>query len=595
MPLGPEKAKLRAALFILCAASFIACIVSWWSYHETHPSAALQPVNTGRFGSQSGFMNRDPNQSPLSGGLDGWFSEGIARSSGNDGDSSTSADPGAGRFGRNGGYGGRGNGGTSGFGGSASKSEQIGLAVYAGLFLALSGTVYLLYKRKTRHRTSMTADLPAIPATSAMPLELGMVDSATRTDPASAKPPVPSASAAAIPPARGSIWLLLGTGLLLWLALAPWLPGYPADMNYFKNWALEAVRGLSHFYTNSSSDYPPFLIYILYLVGKAAALPGMSAFFSTLIKLPSILADVAAAYLMYRLAAKRNAWIGFLLAAFYVCNPAVLINSTFWGQVDSLFTMLIMLVVIFISEGKLNWASALLAASVLMKPQGIIFTPILLFEWVNRRNFKQAILCIFIYIGTFLLIILPFSSGRNPLWIIDLFKQTIGEYPYASVNGYNFFSLIGANFEENSAKFLLFSYSTWGMLLIALTTLYSWVIYARAKNRKFAALAALFQIAGVFTFSTSMHERYLFPAAALAVCSFAYLRDKRLMWLAACFSLTSFVNMYAVLYDATGRLGSATNTLVMDVVSLLNIAGVIWLAIIMWRVSGTKTADAASS
>lgn len=445
---------------------------------------------------------------------------------------------GAGRFGRGGMY-----GGQFGFASYGSKTEAISLAVYAAGFFILLGLVYRLYKRKL--------------AGSSAPL-----------------------------PSKWTILLLLGTGLLLRIAIAPWLPGFVGDMNDFRNWALEATQGLKTFYANSGSDYPPFLIYFLYLIGKAATLPGMSTFFSTLIKLPSILADVATAYLLYRLAAKWKPWLGFLLAAFYVCNPAILINSTFWGQVDSLFTLLIVLIMVCIAEGKTDVAAALLAAAILMKPQGTIFAPVLFFEWIHKRQFKKALTGILIFAGTFLLIAFPFAIGKKPLWLVDLYRQTIGEYPYASVNGYNFFSLIGANLKEKSSPFLLLSYGTWGMLFIVLTTLFTWIIYIRGRNAKYAALAALFQIAGVFTFSSSMHERYLFPAAALAVCAFAYLKDKRLMWLAVVFSFTGFANTFAVFYGATGRTGSLTNTLTMDAVSLLNIAAVVWLAVVMWQLSG---------
>ncbi|MFC7441845.1 hypothetical protein [Laceyella putida] len=69
------------------------------------------------------------------------------------------------------------------------------------------------------------------------------------------------------------------------IAVAPWIDGHPGDMNFFKNWATSAAKDLSGFYINGSSDYPPFYIYILYLVGKIASVPAMSPYFTLLLRL----------------------------------------------------------------------------------------------------------------------------------------------------------------------------------------------------------------------------------------------------------------------------------------------------------------------
>ncbi|ANS76623.1 hypothetical protein AWM70_20260 [Paenibacillus yonginensis] len=385
---------------------------------------------------------------------------------------------------------------------------------------------------------------------------------------------------------RSTLWLMLGSALLLRIALVPWTTGHNGDMNYFRSWATSAAQDFSGFYVHGSADYPPLLIYFLYLIGRAASLPGMEIFFNTMIKLPSLLADVITGYLIYRLASRHvSTRLGFILAAFYAACPAVLVDSAFWGQVDSFFTLLIVLAVLLITEGRLTWSAALFAAAVMMKPQGIIFAPVLFFEWVRLRSVKKAAAGMLTAAAVVVLLILPFSSGQDPLWIVKLFQRTIGEYPYASVNADNFFSLIGANHKDSSSVFILFSYQTWGWIFIVLTTAYSWLIYSRIRSREAAFLAALFQIAGVFTFSTSMHERYLFPAVALAICAYLYFKDKRLLGVAAGFSFTVFANTFSVLYGATGRTGTPSYTYSLMFVSLINVLLVLWLAVIMWQLA----------
>lgn len=383
------------------------------------------------------------------------------------------------------------------------------------------------------------------------------------------------------------LWALLGIGLFLRIAAAPWINGHPFDISLFKNWATSAADHFSTFYVNGSSDYPPFYIYILYGVGKIASLPAMSSYMNLLIKLPSLLADVATTYLIYKLARKYLTYeLSLLISAFYLFNPAVLINSTFWGQVDSFFTLLIVAALLLLSSKKLAWATVIFTAAVLMKPQGVIFLPILFFELVRRKRIRDFLTVGLTSLFTAVLLILPFSFSQEPLWIFKLFSHTLGEYPYASVNAFNFFSLLGANYVQDSTTLFVFSYHTWGLIFITLITLYSWWIYGKGRSAKYAALTALLQITGVFTFSASMHERYLFPAAALALLAFAYLQDKRLLWLFAGFSATIFLNTYVILYGSLS--GGAAYSAPLFLTSVLNVGLFVYLAIVAWDIAIRK-------
>ncbi|MGN8231380.1 glycosyltransferase 87 family protein, partial [Paenibacillus polymyxa] len=338
------------------------------------------------------------------------------------------------------------------------------------------------------------------------------------------------------------LWTVLGVGFFLRMAIAPWISGH-MDLMLFRNWATTAADSLSGFYTNGSSDYPPFYIYILYVIGQIGSTDAFIPYMSVLLRLPNILADIVTAYMLYRLASKRVGYgISLGLAIFYVFNPAVFINSTFWGQVDSFFTMLIVGMIVLLVENRVGWSAVLFTVAVLMKPQGIIYGPVLFFELLRQRKIQPWLLSIGGAVVTTILVILPFSWGQEPLWLLDLYKGTVGEYPYASVNAYNFFALIGGNYTQDTTTLFLFSYHTWGMICIVLVTLFTWWMYIRSRKPQFAAAAALVLIAGVFTFASSMHERYLFPAAALAVLAYLYLRDHRFLWLAGGFSLTIFLN-----------------------------------------------------
>lgn len=375
---------------------------------------------------------------------------------------------------------------------------------------------------------------------------------------------------------------MLGSGLLLRLWAAALMTGHPYDINIFRSWAVAAANNLFQVYANARSvDYPPLYMYVLYLIGKLGSLAPLNAYYPQLLKIPSIMADIATAYIIYQLARKHlSPELGIVLAGFYTFNPAVLIDSTFWGQVDSFFTLIVAGAVWALAEMRVGLASILFMGAVMMKPQGIIFLPVLFFELCRQKSLKTYMKAAAFALGTALAMVLPFAAGHGLLWIYDLFAGTIGKYPYASVNGFNLFSLLGANYKSDTAAFLAFNYQIWGMIFIVLVTLFAWFIYVRGKGTAFIPAAALLQIAGVFTLATGMHERYLFPAIALAILAFIYLRDNRLLILAGGFSLTVYMNIHKVLFATIQGIRSIPYSAVLVTISLVNI----WLLFYLGRV-----------
>jgi len=382
------------------------------------------------------------------------------------------------------------------------------------------------------------------------------------------------------------ILTLLGVGFLLRIPLALLINGHPFDLSTFKNWATTVANNFSQFYQGrNASDYPPLYIYVLFIIGKIGNLSALSPYFTLLLKLPSIVADIATSFLIYKLAKKYlSVETSLLLSAFYIFNPAVLLNSTIWGQVDSFFTLIIVAALVFLSERKIGIDTVLFTSAVLMKPQGIIFLPVLFFELIRQKSLKSWLKIVISGLVTAIVIVLPFSSNYNVLWIFKLFVSTLAEYPYASVNAFNFFSLIGANFAKDAGTLFVFSYHSWGLIAIVLITAFAWLLYIKGNNRVYASAVALLLIDGVFTFSTRMHERYMFPAVALSIITFIYLRDKRLMLLAAGFSMTIYINTHYVLYETQNGINSVPFGPILIVTSLINVLLFVYLLKILYEI-----------
>ncbi len=336
---------------------------------------------------------------------------------------------------------------------------------------------------------------------------------------------------------------------------------YEADLNTFKSWAMLLFRGgMSNFYTaDYFTDYPPGYMYVLYVVGGIGNLFSFtfeSNAYTLLIKLPAMICDVLTAVFVLKIAEK---WlkpnIALILSLAYVLNPAIIVNSTVWGQVDSVYSLVLLASIYMLTEKRYFMAFMLFAVDVLIKPQSLIFTPVFLYgayAMVKESGFSaKAFSRLFAYgsacIATLFVLMLPFTKNFDFMPIFKQYYSTLASYPYASLNAYNFYALIGANWAELTGKFLFFSYSTWGVIFIVAATLLSfYLIFTRITKANFFFVAALLN-ALTFMFSVKMHERYLYPTILLLFAAYIYKRDKRLIPLIFGYSLTLFINCVDVL------------------------------------------------
>lgn len=380
------------------------------------------------------------------------------------------------------------------------------------------------------------------------------------------------------------IWFLLGGAFVLNIILAALTYGHPTDMTNFSAWATHAAEvGIPDFYISGMwADYPPGYIYVLYLAGLLAKLFGASMgtpVFNVLIKLPAILADLGSAYIIYRLARKQwDERTSLFLGALMALNPLSWFDSAIWGQMDSVLALMTLGALWYFVQGKKHWCAVLFVAGVLVKPQMLIFGPILLVAYVKdiveqpRQGWKDLGVSVLAGVGTLVLIALPFTIKQNPAWLIDKYTSAAGLYPYATVNAFNIYALFGGNWVSDSTEvFLGISIKTLGTLFIVAVCILGGYLYWRSKERKAIVPVSAIVVWGIICFAQNMHERYLFPAALLFLVAYILYRDRRFL---ICFGWASAVvlaNTVIVFFsDAQALLGVSWP---IAVVSLANLAG----------------------
>ncbi|MFR1517997.1 MAG: glycosyltransferase 87 family protein [Clostridia bacterium] len=369
---------------------------------------------------------------------------------------------------------------------------------------------------------------------------------------------------------RSAVLILIAIGFAVRLVMSFTMPQCDIDVNLFQYWGRNLFdKGIPNFYAYAEQmnlDYPPLFLYHLYLLGAVGNIGniGQSLLFDVLLKLPSMLADCVIAYILYKMAEKRMSknWTMFLVAI-WLFNPMVLLDSACWGQVDSLLALALLLSAYFIEKDRYLWAAVSLAFAVTLKPQGIFFVPILGFALLRQLIREQELplakrLLRFAYsiVGFFvtaLLIILPFGIKMEPnlfSWIIGVYTNTAGGYTYATVNSFNFFYLLGANWVQDSASFLGLTYFAWGMIAIVALSLLTGVLYIFGKKKQpYVYLFSAMLIYTVATFGPRMHERYFYPALVLLLAAVLYSNNKLLLGI---YGVLSISNFYTVLEVMTG-------------------------------------------
>jgi len=277
------------------------------------------------------------------------------------------------------------------------------------------------------------------------------------------------------------------------------------DQGTFIAWSSDlAQNGFKNFY-NSWSDYLPGYLYVLWGLGKVNLLGFFPQVF--LYKIPAILADIVTGYLIYKILKnhKDEKW-GLAGAIIYVFNPAVLANSTLWGQVDSL-TALASIATIYFLDRYYLLSAVLLALGTLIKPQAAFILPVVIFLLIKqKRKFKDLLFYCLTGLTVFILGFVPFSKGNFLQFIFERLNLSANQYPYTSVNAFNFWGLFGFWKSDN----LFFQFGSY--LLIIGTVIY--LCFKNVKRKFLAYYMIAFTFLASFMFFTRMHERHMLPIFA---------------------------------------------------------------------------------
>jgi Gpi18-like mannosyltransferase len=389
---------------------------------------------------------------------------------------------------------------------------------------------------------------------------------------------------------KSKILLILLLAFLLRISVS--LVGYHGDLNNNISWGTIAYeKGLNGFYEGyqdldgrensmprndsgevkwpySAPNQPPLTIltlagarltwqtfrnFIWYMNWQLLIFPSKIVWFwddhgmTLLVKLPSIVADSAIGYFIYKYFREKNKYkTGLILMIVWLFNPITWYNSAIWGQTDAIVNLLGFSAILKLTRKKLPQFAILFTLSILFKGSLAIFVPVLLMYAIIERFstyewFKSSFYCLI----TILLVSVWFHPRLDlPFWLFNLYSERIlpGEIGFLTANAFNFWWLINPGKIYDSSIFLGLTARMWGIVLtLMFNSVAIYWLYKKPKAERLFAALMIVSLAS-FLFMTRIHERYMYPFFPVSTL---FLGIDPFFWVIyTLFSITHLFNMY---------------------------------------------------
>lgn len=353
--------------------------------------------------------------------------------------------------------------------------------------------------------------------------------------------------------------MLIAAAVAVRLIAAALSKGFGTDTACFASWADRIFRlGPAGFYSpDVFTDYPPGYMYVLWVLGALRSLFSIeyySAAHLILLRLPAIICDAVCGLLLWRESSKNcSERQALFICTAYLFHPVIILNSSVWGQVDAVFTLALLFMCLYLIRGKMLPAYIAFGVGVLIKPQTLMFAPVLLaaiIDWVFLKDFSAKKFFTNLFQGLAVIagmVVLCLPFGLSNVW--EQYTSTVSSYPYAAVNACNLWGMFGLNWISQDNTFLGIPYRLLGGAAIVAAVVFVLLLSRLNKKdtKKYPFLAA-FLILTIYVFSVRMHERYMFSGLLLLLFAFVYKPSKLTFLCYGGFSLMHFYNTANVLF-----------------------------------------------
>jgi Gpi18-like mannosyltransferase len=333
------------------------------------------------------------------------------------------------------------------------------------------------------------------------------------------------------------------TGIALAAALRYTLVDFKSVDYYssLKPW-YGAIRsqGFAAFATAFSNYNPPYL-YLLYVVVRS--FPNASAVVAA--KLPAMLADLVCAsivFLIVRSQHPRQTTLALVAGMVVLFAPTVVLNSSFWGQADSLYTAGILAWTYLMMTRRPVWAVVWFGVALAFKLQAVFVAPVLVALALKGAIPWKALLII---PGILVLALVPaWAAGRPLQELASIYASQASQYESITMNAPSAYAWL-----PGSKQVFNMFYAPGLIAGAAAAVLWCFVIYKspRALSAHLIVEVSLAAALIIPFFLPKMHERYFYSADVLSI-AFAFLYPE-FFYVALLAIGTSFLSYQQFLFE----------------------------------------------
>lgn len=247
---------------------------------------------------------------------------------------------------------------------------------------------------------------------------------------------------------------------------------------------------------------------------------------------------------------KYNEKLGLLVYSIIILLPTVILNSSYWGQCDSIYATFIIISLVYLIREKYLMSFILLGISFAFKLQFIFILPLYVLYFLAKRKLPIHYFLIIPIVN--LVMCLPsVAFGKNIIDCMKIYFNQTGEYNNKiSLNFpgiYNFFY----DTEESSNEIPLPNeYLSKIMIFILGLIFVSLALYVIIRKVKFdndlIIEVALWSVMVSTFLLPYMHDRYMFMADILSVI-YCILNGRKKIYVPICVSLCSLYTYIAFL------------------------------------------------
>lgn len=378
-------------------------------------------------------------------------------------------------------------------------------------------------------------------------------------------PPVPATPLPAPEWKRRDNVILAGLFALAVAVCLPWFgaPDPVGDLELVaRRMGFMMEDGLAAAFTYGA-DFMPFYLFVIWLSAPLVPLFN-GAYYDpvptvthVIIKTPTLIPLLITVGLIYRWARRfGGSGRAALLAGLYAVAPPVWINLAWWGQIDVLLALPMILTVLWLDRwrGRASWLCW--GGGMMIKLHAVLLAPLLYAGALRRYGPRGLAEGGFLALGIIAVASAPFVLiGEGP----GLYQAALGSlerFPKATNRAYNLWWLVtGGQTVSDLTEWAGISYRTIGFLLISIVALLVMLAVLRSPGAPTRVVGAAILSLAFFSLPTQIHERYIFftmPFLLLAAAT-----DLRLLIPFLLIVATSTINLFGAIGGFSPALTSA--------------------------------------